>query len=63
MPRLEMLSSGGTRDLPSALDLPSAIPRIHPSMVDVSTPDCCLQLLEISSPWETQYFFSQGEGN
>lgn len=57
VPRLEMLSSVGTRDLPSA------IPRIHPSMVGVSTPDCCLQLLEISSPWETQHFFSQGEGN
>lgn len=48
VPRLEMLSSAGSRDLPSA------VPRIHPSLVHSSTADCCLQPLEISSPWETQ---------
>lgn len=46
--RLETLNSAGSRDLPSA------VPRIHPSLVHISTADCCLQPLEISSPWETQ---------
>ena len=63
VPRLEMLQVPSRLDGAGCRDLPSAVPRVHPSMADISTTDRFLLLLEISSAWETQHLLHQGEGN